>query len=53
LFLLTANFCQNFHPEKYDFNLHKGFSMEKNGSNSTDFKEKKIPNHQIFNDKFE
>jgi len=32
------------------FNLHKGL---KNGSNSKDFKEKKFPNHQIFNDKFE
>jgi hypothetical protein len=31
----------------------KGFFTEKNGSNSTDFKEKKIPNNQIINDKFE
>jgi hypothetical protein len=29
-----------FGLEKYDFDLCKGFSMEKNGSNSPDFKEK-------------
>jgi hypothetical protein len=41
-----------FHPEKYDFNLYKGFSMKKKAPNLPNFegKKSKLPD---FYDKFQ
>jgi hypothetical protein len=42
-------FFGEIQPEKYDFDLHKGFFMEKMTQMcQPDFKEKKNPNRQIF-----
>jgi hypothetical protein len=37
-----------FRPEKYDFDLHKGFFMNKLDPNSPAFEEFFFPNRQIF-----
>jgi len=50
---LTLCHIAKFQPEKYDFNLCKGFSMEKNGPNSPDFQlKKKGSRSSDFYDKF-
>jgi hypothetical protein len=41
------NFAKKFGPEKYDFDLYKGFSMKKKGPKSPDF-EIYINKFQIF-----
>jgi hypothetical protein len=45
--VFLANFTK-FQPEKYDLNLYNGLSLEKNDPNSTDFRRKENPSHQIF-----
>jgi hypothetical protein len=37
-----------FQPEKYDFDLFKGFFMDKKSPDLPDFKEKETSNRQIF-----
>jgi hypothetical protein len=52
-FLLGRSFAK-FQPEKYNFHLYKGFSMEKIGPNSPDFKKKeKVSESPDFYDKFQ
>jgi hypothetical protein len=42
LFCFAGEFLPNFRPEKYGFNLCRGFIMVKNDTNSPDFEEKKF-----------
>jgi hypothetical protein len=39
---LQASVFTKFQPEKYDFDLYKGFFMKKNGPNLPDFEGIKI-----------
>ncbi len=46
-FYIGRNFAK-FRPEKYDFDLYKEIFIEKNGPNSPDFEQNKVPKQQIF-----
>jgi hypothetical protein len=52
MFFLGQYFAK-FQLEKYNFNLFKGFHIEKNGPNSPNFEKKKVSKLPDFNDKFQ